>query len=137
MSNIRRKARRLRLRQGDSSRSISKEVARFLRTEQIGGLVLLGATALALIIANSPLAEQYNRLSDATIGPSALHLNLSVETWAKDGLLAIFFVVAGLELKRELVIGELRRPRQAALPIAGAIGGMIIPALVCLFVAWG
>jgi NhaA family Na+:H+ antiporter len=123
-------------RRGDGQ-TISSAVVRFLRTEQIGGLILLGATALALIIANSGLADQYLRLSNATIGPSALHLNLTVATWAKDGLLAIFFVVAGLELKRELVIGELRNPKQAALPIAGAIGGMIVPALVCLAVAWG
>lgn len=137
MTSVRRKARRMRMRRRADGRSISSEVVRFLRTEQIGGLILLGATALALIIANSGLADQYERLSDATIGPSALHLNLTVATWAKDGLLAIFFVVAGLELKRELVVGELRNPRQAALPIAGAIGGMIVPALVCLAVAWG
>lgn len=107
------------------------EVARFLRTEQIGGLILLGATALALIIANSPLSESYNSLAGFKIA------GLSLETWAKDGLLAIFFVVAGLELKRELIKGELRKPRQAVLPIVGAVGGMIIPALVCLTVAWG
>lgn len=137
MTTMRRKARRLRLRQRTVARAVSSEVVRFLRTEQIGGLILLGATALALIIANSPIVDQYQRLSDATIGPSALHLDLSVATWAKDGLLAIFFVVAGLELKRELVVGELRNPRQAILPIAGAIGGMVVPALVFLAVAWG
>ncbi|HCT80325.1 MAG TPA: Na+/H+ antiporter NhaA [Micromonosporaceae bacterium] len=134
---MRRKARRLRLRQRTVARAVSSEVVRFLRTEQIGGLILLGATALALIIANSPLSDDYLRLGQATIGPSALHLDLSVATWAKDGLLAVFFVVAGLELKRELVVGELRNPRQAMLPIAGAIGGMVVPALVFLAVAWG
>jgi NhaA family Na+:H+ antiporter len=117
--------------------SAGSEVVRFLRTEQIGGLILLGATALALIIANSPLADWYYRLGNTVIGPSALHLNLSLDTWAKDGVLAVFFVVAGLELKRELVVGELRNLRQAMLPIAGAAGGMIVPALVCLAVAWG
>lgn len=135
MEDLRRKARRIRLRQ----RTIEahSEVVRFLRTEQIGGLVLLGATALALLVANSPLADWYDRLGDTVIGPAALHLDLSVDTWAKDAVLAVFFVVAGLELKRELVVGELRHPRQAMLPIAGAIGGMVMPALVCLTVAWG
>ncbi|GIH11449.1 Na(+)/H(+) antiporter NhaA [Rhizocola hellebori] len=133
MVSLRRKARRLRLRR----KAVTSEVARFLRTEQIGGLILLGATALALIVANSPLQDWYQTLSDTVIGPSALHLNLTLATWAEDGLLAIFFVVAGLELKRELVVGELRNPRQAMLPIAGALGGMIVPALVCLAVAWG
>ncbi|WP_020526045.1 Na+/H+ antiporter NhaA [Catelliglobosispora koreensis] len=122
------RARRLKLRR---RRPTSGAVIRFLRTEQIGGLILLGATALALIIANSPLADTYMRLSDTKIA------GITLANWAKDGLLAIFFVVAGLELKRELVVGELRQPRQAALPIAGAIGGMVVPALVCLAVAWG
>ncbi len=104
---------------------------RFLRTEQIGGLILLAATVLALMVANSPLAGSYHTLAGYELG------GLTVESWAKDGLLSIFFVVAGLELKRELVVGELRNPRQAALPIIAAIGGMIVPALVCLAVAWG
>ena len=113
-------------------------MARFLRTEQIGGLILLGATALALIVANSPLAGLVpNGSATRSSGPQPCTSNLTVSTWAKDGLLAIFFVVAGLELKRELVVGELRNPRQAMLPIAGALGGMIVPALVCLAVAWG
>jgi NhaA family Na+:H+ antiporter len=110
---------------------VSGEVGRFLRTEQIGGLILLGSAALALIMANSPLSHAYETLRDTTIaGPT-------VQTWAEEGLLAVFFVVAGLELKRELVVGELRHPRQAMLPIVGALGGMVVPALVCLLVAWG
>src|SRR3712207_8948386 len=64
-----------------------------------------------------------------TVGPAALHLNLSVSTWAADGLLAIFFFVAGRELKREFVAGDLREARRAALPIAAAVGGMAVPAL--------
>src|SRR5690349_6054522 len=98
MTPLRRKARRLRLRRRIVS-DRAGAVARFLRTEQVGGLILLGATALALIVANSPWQEWYQTLSDTVIGPSALHLNLTVSTWAEDGLLAIFFVVAGLELK--------------------------------------
>jgi NhaA family Na+:H+ antiporter len=126
-----------RLRLGRHAVGAGSEVANFLRTEQIGGLILLGSTVLALIVANSPLSGWYQRLGDTVIGPAVLHLDLTVDAWAQDGLLAIFFVVAGLELKRELVVGELRNPRQAALPIAGAIGGMVAPALVCLAVAWG
>jgi NhaA family Na+:H+ antiporter len=113
------------------------EVARFLRTERIGGLVLLSATALALIVANSPLRDAYHRLSGTVIGPAALHLDLTVERWATDGLLAFFFVVAGLELKRELFLGELRDPRRAMLPIFGAVGGMVTPVLVFLAVGAG
>lgn len=111
--------------------SVSGEVGRFLRTEQIGGLILLGSAALALIAANSPLSHAYETLRDTTI------LGLSLEAWAEDGLLAVFFVVAGLELKRELVVGELRHARHAMLPIFGALGGMVVPALVCIVVAWG
>ena len=65
-----------------------------------------------------------------TVGPAALHLDLTLATWAADGLLAIFFFVAGLELKREFVAGDLRDPRRAALPVAAAVGGMAVPALL-------
>ncbi|WP_410618021.1 Na+/H+ antiporter NhaA [Amycolatopsis sp. cmx-8-4] len=118
------------------SRPLS-EFARYLRTETTGGIILLGATALALVWANSPLRDSYHALRDLRLGPELLHLNLTIGDWAKDGLLALFFFVAGLELKRELVIGELSRFKQAVLPIAAAIGGMIVPALVALSVGWG
>jgi len=110
---------------------VSGEVGRFLRTEQIGGLILLGSAVLALTLANSPLSHAYETLRDTTIA------GLTLETWAEDGLLAVFFVVAGLELKRELVVGELRHARQALLPVAGALGGMVAPALVFVAIAWG
>ena len=131
--------RRLRRRAAKPSRAAvaTAEVVRFLRTEQIGGMILLGATVVALIVANSPAAGAYERLSATEIGPASLHLKLTVENWAKDGLLTIFFIVAGLELKRELVVGELRNFRQAMLPIFGAIGGMVVPAAVCFAVAFG
>jgi len=132
MTELRDRARRMRLRRRRRAVArVSGEVARFLCTEQIGGLILLGATALALIVANTRLASSYSDLKAATVG------GLTLEIWAEDGLLSIFFVVAGLELKRELVVGELRNPRQAMLPIVGAFGGMLVPALVCLAVAWG
>lgn len=111
------------------------EVVRFLRVEQNGGLVLLIAAALALAVANSPLDVLYERVSETRMGPNGLHLNLTVAEWVKDGLLAFFFVIAGLELKRELVIGELRDLRGAMLPVFGAVGGMLVPALVFLSVA--
>jgi NhaA family Na+:H+ antiporter len=113
------------------------EFARYLRTETTGGLILLGATAVALVWANSPLRDSYHALRDFRLGPEFLHLNLTVGDWAKDGLLALFFFVAGLELKRELVIGELSRFKQAVLPVVAAIGGMVVPALVALCVGWG
>src|SRR4051794_16882372 len=69
-------------------------------------------------------------MRDFSFGPSALHLNLSVGAWAADGLLAIFFFVAGLELKREFVAGDLRDRRKAALPVVAALGGMLGPALI-------
>jgi len=118
------------------SRPLS-EFARYLRTETTGGLILLGATAVALLWANSPLRDSYHALRDFRLGPEFLHLNLTLDDWAKDGLLALFFFVAGLELKRELVVGELSRFKQAVLPVVAAIGGMAVPALVALTVGWG
>ncbi len=117
--------------------SAAAHVVEFLRTEQIGGLILLGATALALIVSNSGASDWYDRFTNLAFGPERLHLHLTLEQWATDGLLTVFFVVVGLELKRELVVGELRDPRTAILPIVAAIGGMIVPALVALAVGAG
>ncbi|WP_405937538.1 Na+/H+ antiporter NhaA [Streptomyces sp. NBC_00726] len=104
-------------------------VADALRTETVGGVILLVAAVAALVWANTAGAS-YSAVSDFHIGPEALGLHLSVEHWAADGLLAIFFFVAGVELKRELVAGELRDPKAAALPVAAALCGMAAPALV-------
>ncbi|MET9935871.1 MULTISPECIES: Na+/H+ antiporter NhaA [unclassified Streptomyces] len=101
-----------------------------LRTETVGGMLLLLAAVAALIWANTPLSDSYESLRDLHFGPAALGLDLSVEHWAADGLLAVFFFVAGVELKRELVAGELRDPRAAALPVVAALCGMAAPALV-------
>ncbi|MCH0539752.1 Na+/H+ antiporter NhaA [Streptomyces sp. MUM 203J] len=101
-----------------------------LRTETVGGVLLLVAAVAALIWANTPLSGSYATVRDFHIGPSALGLNLSLQHWAADGLLAIFFFVAGIELKRELVAGELRDPKAAALPVVAALCGMVAPALV-------
>lgn len=105
-----------------------------LRKETVGGALLLVAAVIALIWANSPWGGSYVSLRDTKVGPAVLDLNLSLGTWAADGLLAIFFFVAGLELKREFVAGDLRSPGRAALPVAAAIGGMAIPALVFVLV---
>ncbi|MGW4158853.1 Na+/H+ antiporter NhaA [Streptomyces sp. NPDC004788] len=105
-------------------------VADALRTETVGGVLLLVAAIAALVWANSPLKDAYAAIRDFHIGPAALGLDLSVQHWAADGLLAIFFFVAGIELKRELVAGELRDPKAAALPVIAAICGMAVPALV-------
>ncbi|CAG6397928.1 Na+/H+ antiporter NhaA [Streptomyces cocklensis] len=100
-----------------------------LRTETVGGVLLLLAAVAALIWANT-LHHSYEAAADFHFGPSALGLHLSVEHWAADGLLAVFFFVAGVELKRELVAGELRSPAAAALPVIAAVCGMAVPALV-------
>ncbi|MFD7613026.1 Na+/H+ antiporter NhaA [Streptomyces sp. NPDC059828] len=104
-------------------------VAEALRAETVGGILLLAAAIAAIIWANT-LGASYEAVSDFHFGPAALGLDLSVEHWAADGLLAIFFFVAGIELKRELVAGELRDPKAAALPVVAAICGMAVPALV-------
>jgi NhaA family Na+:H+ antiporter len=114
---------------GRGSWSETTRIADILRKETVGGALLLVAAAVALVWANSPWGGAYETLRDTEVGPAALHLDLSLGTWAADGLLAIFFFVAGLELKREFVAGDLRDPRRAALPIAAAVGGMAVPAL--------
>ncbi len=115
----------------------ASRVAEILRAETTGGILLIVGAVVALGWANSPASGAYADLRDLTIGPSdllGLHLDLSLATWAADGLLAIFFFVAGLELKREFVAGDLRDPRRAALPVAAAVGGMIVPAVLYVVV---
>jgi Na+:H+ antiporter, NhaA family len=110
----------------------STRIAEILRKETVGGALLLAGTVVALVWINSPAGDSYTALRDHTVGPEALHLDLSLGTWAADGLLAIFFFVVGLELKREFVAGDLRDPARAALPILAALGGVVVPA--CLYV---
>jgi NhaA family Na+:H+ antiporter len=114
--------------------SSERNLADVLRTERAGGVLLLIGTVVALIWANSAWADSYETLRTFEFGPESLHLHLSVEDWAKDGLLAIFFFVVGLELKREIVTGELRRPATAIVPIVAAVGGMVVPAVLYLVV---
>lgn len=107
---------------------------RFFRTETVGGSVLLLFGIAALVLANSPLAEAYERIWQIplTLGAGPHSLSLTLRQWTNDGLMAVFFLLVGLEIKRELIVGELASVKKAALPIACAIGGMIVPAAVYL-----
>jgi NhaA family Na+:H+ antiporter len=103
-----------------------------LRNETTGGILLLVAAIAALVWANIDF-NSYSALKDFKIGPAEIHLDLSLGKWAADGLLAIFFFVAGMELKHELVVGSLKDKSVAAVPIAAALGGMIAPAAIFAF----
>ena len=108
----------------------NSRIARILRAETAGGMLLIAGAVVAIVWANTPWVDGYTGLRDFRLGPESIHLDLTLGTWAADGLLAIFFFVVGLELKREFVAGDLRDPRRAALPVAAAVGGMVVPALV-------
>jgi NhaA family Na+:H+ antiporter len=104
----------------------------FLQSETTGGALLIGAAIIGLLLANGPLSEAFHALATTEIGIDALHLNLTIQEWTADALLTIFFFVIGCELKHELVVGTLSKPRQAALPVAAALGGMVVPAVLYL-----
>jgi len=110
-----------------------RNLADTLREERTGGILLLVGTVVALLWANLDAAG-YASVSETVVGPAALHLDLSLATWATDGLLAIFFFVIGLELKREIVAGELRNLSTAVVPIVAAVGGMLAPAVLYVLV---
>jgi NhaA family Na+:H+ antiporter len=116
-----------------SSSSLTR-LSRALQQDAVAGALLLAATVIALVWANSPASDSYETVRTTTFGPGALDLHLSIEAWAADGLLAVFFFVIGLELKREIVLGDLRSPRTALVPIAAAAGGVVVPALIYLAV---
>jgi NhaA family Na+:H+ antiporter len=111
-----------------------RNLADTLRTEKAGGVLLAVGAVVALVWANSPWHEAYQAVREITVGPGALHLDLTLERWATDGLLTLFFFVVGLELKREIVDGELRRPATAILPMVAAVGGMAVPAGIYVLV---
>lgn len=104
----------------------------FVETGAIGGIILLATTVVALVWANSPWAASYEHLWEQrlVIGPAGSPLEMTLHQWINDALMAVFFLLVGLEIKRELRVGELASPSQAALPILGAAGGMIVPALL-------
>jgi NhaA family Na+:H+ antiporter len=120
---------------GRGSWAEARRIADILRKETIGGALLLAGAALAMVWANSPWSQGYETVRRLEFGPEVLHLHLDLATWAADGLLAIFFFVAGLELKREFVAGDLRDVRRAAVPVAAALGGVILPAAVYLLIS--
>jgi len=112
---------------------------RFVSTEAAGGVVLLACAAIALAWANSPWAIAYHHLWESPIGfnTPTLGLSLTLHEWVNDGLMAVFFFFVGLEIKREVLIGELSSRRSAALPVAAAIGGMVVPAAIYAIVNRG
>ncbi|OUM45130.1 Na+/H+ antiporter NhaA [Arthrobacter sedimenti] len=105
-------------------------IGEILRKETVGGILLVAAAVLALIWANSPMSDSYFGLRDFRIGYEPWHLRLSLGAWAADGLLAIFFFLVGLELKREFVAGDLRQFSKSVVPIAAAVGGVVVPAVI-------
>lgn len=113
-------------------RQLLLPVQEFVRLESSSGLVLLACTALALALANSPWGAAYERFWGAhlEVGLAGAKLDMSLLHWINDGLMALFFLYVGLEIKRELLVGELSSPRKAALPVAAALGGMLAPALL-------
>ncbi|TFD46554.1 Na+/H+ antiporter NhaA [Cryobacterium frigoriphilum] len=115
------------LRRGSGREAL--RIGAILRKETVGGALLLAATVAALIMANTGLADNYYAFRDVKIGYEPWNLSLSLGAWAADGLLAIFFFLAGLELKREFVAGDLRSVNRAIVPVAAAVGGVIVPAI--------
>jgi NhaA family Na+:H+ antiporter len=120
-------------------RRFVRPVLRFTHVEASGGLVLLAAAIIALVWANSPFGDSYDTFWDTHVGFEAgpFHLDESLHDWVNDGLMAIFFLVVGMEIKRELVVGDLRDPKRAALPVIAALGGMIVPAAIFIFIVGG
>ena len=118
---------------------ISKPFKYFFKLEAASGLILLFAAILALFISNSDLSNHYFEIlqKKLKLGLSSFGLELSILHWINDVLMAIFFFLVSLEIKREFIKGELSNPKQAMLPIVGAIGGMLIPALFYIFINWG
>jgi NhaA family Na+:H+ antiporter len=116
-----------------------RPLVRFLQVEAAGGLVLLVCTVFALVAANSPWSASFDALwkTPFSIRLGSLELSESLGHWINDGLMTIFFFVVGLEIKHELVEGELRNPRKAALPAVAALGGMVVPASIYLLLQKG
>jgi Na+:H+ antiporter, NhaA family len=116
--------------------SFLKPVNRFIKNESTGGIILFASALVAIIWANSPWSETYHHLweYEFNIGFEGFMISKSLHHWINDGLMAMFFFVIGLELKREIMAGELSEPRNAILPIAAAIGGMVVPALLYIVI---
>ncbi len=117
-----------------AAQRLVRPLQEFLATETAGGALLLAAAAVALFWVNAPFGDSYGNFWNAHLGIELYIIDLdeSLGAWVNDGLMAIFFFVVGLEIKRELLVGELASPQRAALPVFAALGGMIVPALVFL-----
>ncbi len=116
-------------------RWIIEPVQHFIHNSTTGGIVLFSSAILALLLSNSPWAEDFHHLWEIEFGFTfnGKSIEKSLHHWINDGLMAVFFFVVGLELKREIVAGELRNPRKALLPLTAALGGMVLPAIIYLF----
>ena len=123
----------------DNSFNITQAIKNFFSREEKSGILLLLFATLALITVNSPLQSLYYdiKYTDIPINLGDFNFTKSVSQWVNDGLMAIFFFVIGLELKREFLQGELSNIKQALLPIIGAVGGMLVPALFYVFINFG
>lgn len=112
--------------------SLSKIIANLKNSGILGGIILFTCVLISLIIANSSLGKSFENLLNYRVGyeSESIHLKYSILLWVNDGLMAIFFLLVGLEIKKELVSGELSSPKKAALPILAAIGGVVFPALI-------
>lgn len=115
---------------GRGSYAESLRIGEILRKETVGGALLVAAAIIALVWANSPASDSYFALRDYKVGYEPWHLELSLGAWAADGLLAIFFFLVGLELKREFVAGDLRQISKSIVPVTAAAGGVVVPALI-------
>jgi len=116
-----------------------ESIRRFLKLEASSGLMLMAAAVLALIVANSPFSWVYEQLLtlNLTVAIETFAISKPLLLWVNDGLMAIFFLLVGLELKREARVGELNTPQKVILPALGAVGGMAVPALIYTYVNWG
>ncbi|MFW0170275.1 Na+/H+ antiporter NhaA [Rothia sp. P4278] len=111
----------------------TSRISEIIRKESVGGFILLAATVLAIVLANTQAVDFYESIRDSQIGlaiPGFSHLMMNVHLWAADGLLTVFFFLTGLELKREFVVGDLRDPGKAIVPVAAAFGGAMTPAII-------
>jgi NhaA family Na+:H+ antiporter len=123
----------------NNSSPIANAVGDFMRLETASGILLLVATIIAMLVANSPLSDIYNALLDTTVAVQvgALAIDKPFLLWVNDGLMAVFFFLIGLEIKREIMEGELSSLSQIVLPGVGALGGMAVPAAIYTWMNWG
>jgi len=128
-----------RLEESTAASRLVAPVRRFLQVEAAGGIILLAVTVVAMLLANSPLAEPVQHFweTHVSIRVGTFALDESLLHWINDGLMTLFFFVVGLEIKREMIMGELAEPRKALLPVVAALGGMAMPALVYSLVLMG